>query len=197
MCTHKSYNYKNPPSVCFYLIPILKSPFSNQAVLMFLLEWRSSVQAARTIVDWQDRLTLDPPWVSCPPLCGLRCRGRQDVSIKWLRCFVGMCRTKLLKQWGFYNKLRWCFEAFDTVLYCAIWWSIKIPTPSVIQMICSLGCHCKVYLYINKRISLARWWRVCVQWYSNKQISLFFALYNDNKDFLFFICTHIKLVYFY
>ncbi len=29
------------------------------------------------------------------------------------------------------------------------------------------------------------------------QMSWFFALYNDNKDFLFFICTHIKLVYFY
>ncbi len=62
--THPSYNDKNPPSV-FFLIPILKSPFSNQAVLRFLSEWRSSAQAAPMIVDWQDRLTLDPPWVSC------------------------------------------------------------------------------------------------------------------------------------
>ncbi len=54
---------KNPPSV-FFLIPILKSSFSNQAVLRFLSEWRSSEQAPPTIVDWQDRLTLDPPWVS-------------------------------------------------------------------------------------------------------------------------------------
>ncbi len=35
------------------------------SVLRFLSEWRSSVQAAPTIVDWQDRLILDPPWVSC------------------------------------------------------------------------------------------------------------------------------------
>ncbi len=32
VCTHPSYNDKNPPSV-FLKIPILKSPFSNQAVL--------------------------------------------------------------------------------------------------------------------------------------------------------------------
>ncbi len=50
--------------VFFFLIPILKSPFSNQAVLGFLSEWHSSVQAAPTIVDWHGRLTLDPPWVS-------------------------------------------------------------------------------------------------------------------------------------
>ncbi len=59
VCTHPSYNDKNPPSVFFF-----KSPFSNQAVLRFLSEWHSSVQAAPTRVDWQDRLTLDPPWVS-------------------------------------------------------------------------------------------------------------------------------------
>ncbi len=48
-------------------IPILKYPFSNQAVLRFLSEWHSSVQAPPTIVDWQDRFTLDPPWVNCHP----------------------------------------------------------------------------------------------------------------------------------
>ncbi len=37
MCTHPSYNDKNPPSG-FLKIPILKSPFSNQAVLRFLSE---------------------------------------------------------------------------------------------------------------------------------------------------------------
>ncbi len=35
----------------FFLIPILKSPFSNQAVLRFLSEWCSSVQTSPTIVD--------------------------------------------------------------------------------------------------------------------------------------------------
>ncbi len=43
VCTHPSYNDKNPPSG-FFKIPILKSPFSNQAVLRALSEWRSSVQ---------------------------------------------------------------------------------------------------------------------------------------------------------
>ncbi len=56
VCTHPSYNDKNL---------LLKSSFSNQAVLRFLSEWCSSVQAPPTIVDWQHRLTLDPPWVSC------------------------------------------------------------------------------------------------------------------------------------
>ncbi len=32
-------------------------------LLRLLSEWRSSVQATPTIVDWQDRVTLDPPWV--------------------------------------------------------------------------------------------------------------------------------------
>ncbi len=55
-----------PPSAHhhFFFIPILESPFSNQAVLRFLSEWCSSVQAPPTIVDWQNRLTLDPPWVN-------------------------------------------------------------------------------------------------------------------------------------
>ncbi len=57
-----SYNDKNP---CFFLIPLLKSLFSNQTVLRFLSEWRSSAQAPPTIADWQGCLTLDPPWVSC------------------------------------------------------------------------------------------------------------------------------------
>ncbi len=63
VCTHPFYNDTNPPSD-FFWIPILKSPFSNQAVLRFLSEWHSFVQAPPTIVDWQGRLTLDPPWVS-------------------------------------------------------------------------------------------------------------------------------------
>ncbi len=39
--------------------------FSDQAVLRFLAEWRSSAQAPPTIVDWHWHFTLDPPWVSC------------------------------------------------------------------------------------------------------------------------------------
>ncbi len=64
VCTHPSYNDKNLPSgfCVFFYFKILS--LSNQAVLRFLSEWRSSAQAAPTIVDWQDRLTLDPPWVS-------------------------------------------------------------------------------------------------------------------------------------
>ncbi len=66
VCTHPPYNDKNPPSVFFFF----KSPFSNQAVLRFLSEWRSSAQATPTIVDWQDVLPQTrPEWSeSCPPL---------------------------------------------------------------------------------------------------------------------------------
>ncbi len=60
--THPSYNDKNPTSVFFFFF--LNPSFSNQAVLRFLSEWCSSAQAPPTIVDWQDHLTLDPPWVS-------------------------------------------------------------------------------------------------------------------------------------
>ncbi len=60
VCTHPSYNDKIHP--IFFLIPILISLFSNQAVLRFLSEWHNSVQAA-PMIDWQGRLTWDPPWV--------------------------------------------------------------------------------------------------------------------------------------
>ncbi len=48
VCVHHitSHNDKNPPSDFFF-----KSPFSNQAVLRFLSELRSSVQAPPTLVD--------------------------------------------------------------------------------------------------------------------------------------------------
>ncbi len=76
---YKLFEHKCVLEVCVHIHPIIikihpvffflnlyfKIPFSNQAVLRALSEWRSSVQAAPTIVDWQDRLTLDPPWVSC------------------------------------------------------------------------------------------------------------------------------------
>ncbi len=83
VCTHPSYNDKNPPSVFFFF----KSPFSNQAVLRFLSEWCSSVQAPPTIVDWQDRLTLDPPWVSWE--LSASGAGEDKMSpIKQLRCLL-------------------------------------------------------------------------------------------------------------
>ncbi len=92
VCTHPSYKYKNPPSV--FLIPILKSPFSNQAVLRFLSEWRSSVQAPATIVDWQGCFTLDPPWVSWELSTIVSTpvqRKTRMPPIKQLRCFVVGC----------------------------------------------------------------------------------------------------------
>ncbi len=91
VCTHPSYNDKNPPSVFF------KSPFSNQAVLRFLSVWRSSAQAPPTIVDWQDRLTLDPSWVSCHPsgILSTPVQGKTRMSpIKRLRCFVVGCSNE-------------------------------------------------------------------------------------------------------
>ncbi len=74
----------------FFFIPILKSPFSNQAVLRFLSEWRSSVQAAPTIVDLQDCLTLDLPWVNRVVLHCVDSGAVEDKMspIKRFRCFV-------------------------------------------------------------------------------------------------------------
>ncbi len=60
-CRHPPNNDTNSPSG-FFKIPILKSIFSNQAVLRFLSEWRSSVQAPPTIVDWQGRLDFWGPY---------------------------------------------------------------------------------------------------------------------------------------
>ncbi len=79
--------------VFFFLIPILKFPFSNQAVLRFLSEWRSSSQTAPTIVDWQDRLTLDPPWVNWE--LSASGAGEDKMSpIKRLRRFVVGCNNE-------------------------------------------------------------------------------------------------------
>ncbi len=78
--------------VCFFLLLFFlslfkKKTFSNQAVLRFLSEWCSS-----TIVDWQDRLTLDPPWVSWE--LSASGAGEDKMSqIKQLRCFVVGCRN--------------------------------------------------------------------------------------------------------
>ncbi len=89
VCTHPSYNHKNPP--------MLKSPFSNHAVLRFLSEWCSSVQAALTIFDWQDRLTLDPPWVNweLSTIVSTPVQGKTRKSpIKRLRCLVVECNNE-------------------------------------------------------------------------------------------------------
>ncbi len=91
MCTHPSYNDINPPSVFFF-----KSPFSNQAALRLLSEWCSSAQAPPTIVDSQDRLTLDPPWVNweLSAIESTLVQGKTRTSpIKWLRCFVVGCNN--------------------------------------------------------------------------------------------------------
>ncbi len=67
----KLFEHKCVLEVCVHIDPImikihpvffLNPYFSNQAALRFLSEWRSSAQAAPTIVDWQDCLILDPPW---------------------------------------------------------------------------------------------------------------------------------------
>ncbi len=98
VCTHPSYNDKNPPSGFF------KSPFSNQAVLRFLSEWSSFVQAPPTIVDWQAHLTLDLPWVSWVNWMSCKQSDRHCVDsgaggdkmsqIKRLKCFVVGCNNE-------------------------------------------------------------------------------------------------------
>ncbi len=96
VCTHPSYNDKNPPSV-FLKIPIFKSPFSNQDVLRFLSEWHSSVQTAPTIVYWQGCLTLDPPWVSweLSAIVSTLVQGKTGMApIKRLNCIVVGCNNE-------------------------------------------------------------------------------------------------------
>ncbi len=83
--------------VFFFKIPLLKSPFSNQAVLRALSELRSSVQTPPTIVDWQGRLTLDPPWVSweLSAIVSTPVLGKTRMSpIKRLSCFVVGCNNE-------------------------------------------------------------------------------------------------------
>ncbi len=85
VCKYPSYNDTNPPSG--------SSPFSNQAVLRFLSEWRSSAQTAPTIADWQGRLTLDPPWVSWELSASVA--GEDKMSpIKRSRCLVVGCNNE-------------------------------------------------------------------------------------------------------
>ncbi len=54
---YKLFEHKCVSEVCVHIHPIMikflfKSPFSNESILRFLSEWRSSVQTAPTIVDW-------------------------------------------------------------------------------------------------------------------------------------------------
>ncbi len=53
VCTHPSYNDKKYLLNPYFKIPFLKSGCSE-----------IHVRITPSIVDWQDRLTLDPPWVS-------------------------------------------------------------------------------------------------------------------------------------
>ncbi len=106
VCTHPSYNDENLPSVFFFL-PILKSPFSNQAVLRFLSEWCNSVQAPPTIVDWQGCVTLAPPpeWAeSClPPVQGkTRCLRLSDWGVLLLDVIMNIAvviYSRYLSRW--------------------------------------------------------------------------------------------------
>ncbi len=103
---YKLFEHKCVLEVCVHIHPIMiqihpvfffKSPFSNQAVLRFLSEWCSSVQAPPTIADWQDRLTLDPPWVSweLSTIVLTLVQGKTRRSpIKRLRCFVVGCNNE-------------------------------------------------------------------------------------------------------
>ncbi len=99
----KLFEHKCVLEVCVHIhlimikihpVVFLKSPFSNQAVLRFLSEWRSSAQTALTIVDC---LTLDPHWVSCYPSAieSTPVQGKTRMSlIKRLRCFVFGCNNE-------------------------------------------------------------------------------------------------------
>ncbi len=80
----------------FFLIPILKSPFSNQAVLRVLSEWRSSVQAPPTIVDWQGPALSELRALRhCVKDCVNSGAGEDKMSpIKRLRCFVVGCNNE-------------------------------------------------------------------------------------------------------
>ncbi len=79
---------------CFFFFnSYFKIPFSNQAVLRSLSELCSSAQAPPTIVDWQDRLTLDPPWVSWEMYDSGAGKTRTSL-IERLRCFVVGCNNE-------------------------------------------------------------------------------------------------------
>ncbi len=81
----------------FFFIPILKSPFSNQAVLRLLSEWRSSVQDVPTMADCQGCLTSDSSWVNCElssiVLTPVQGKTRMYL-IKRLRCSVVGCNNE-------------------------------------------------------------------------------------------------------
>ncbi len=106
VCTHPFYIDRNSSSVYFF-ISILKSPFSNQAVLRFLSEWRSSVQPQ------------SPPPPPPPPhdswltkLSYLKVRSHQT-RMKRINCAI---RTKLdaWTFWVYSLHLRVKFAPFTT-----------------------------------------------------------------------------------
>ncbi len=96
VCLHIHHIIIKIHPVLFKKSPIIIITFSDQAVLKFLAEWRSSAQAAPTAIDWHWCFTLDPPWVSChqstivsPPE-----KVQTRMTLKRLRCFVFGCNNE-------------------------------------------------------------------------------------------------------
>ncbi len=85
-CELKGFEHKCVLEVCvhihpimfFFFYPHLKSPFSNQAVLRFLSEWCSSVQAPPPHNIWLTWPSYLRPTLSEVRAVRLRCRGRQE-----------------------------------------------------------------------------------------------------------------------
>ncbi len=130
----------------FFLIPVLKSPFSNQAVLKFLSEWHSSAQATPTIVDWQDCLTLDPPWeswelsaiVSTPVQGKTRCLRLSDWGVLLLDVIMNIAvviYSRHLSHWrrrgltllSFLKGMRWSPICLNASMFARI---IRDPASS-------------------------------------------------------------------
>ncbi len=73
---------------CFFLNPYFKTSFLKSGCSEVPVR-----MTAPTIVDWQDRLTLDPPWVSWE--LSASGAGEDKMSpIKRLRCFVVGCNNE-------------------------------------------------------------------------------------------------------
>ncbi len=86
MCDRHIHTIMKESTQCCFFIHILKSPLKSGCS-----EIRSSVQTALMRVDWQGRLTLDPPWVSweLSTIVSTPVQGKTTMSqIEPLRCFV-------------------------------------------------------------------------------------------------------------
>ncbi len=91
---YKLFEHKCVLEVCVHIHPIMIQIhpviFLNPhfKIPLALSEWRSFVQAPPTIVDWQDRLNLDPLWVSWELSAASGAEEDKMSPIKWLKCFV-------------------------------------------------------------------------------------------------------------